>query len=179
MSIASDPALRAAPRPSAPPLAADVGTTPVVHETQSLPTLRPARRRAAYTALGVATVVLGLRLLATLLSTPLDGVANVAAPAWMIEVTTTSTKPTTALLYGREVGVQLVQVPAGQGAAAEVRIVPARLAKGEVHLVSLGLTSLHLHATAPTQTQPMTFDATAQILTVFQRPRMTGVRVGW
>jgi hypothetical protein len=129
--------------------------------------------------LAVVTVALGLRGLAALAAAPLDPVTGGAAPTWMIEVSTTTAAPTTAVLYGRDVGIQLVRVPAGRGNGAEARLVPARLAKGEVHLVSLGLTPLHVHASAPQGAQPMTFDATSPIITAFQQPRAIGVRVGW
>ena len=97
----------------------------------------------------------------------------------MVEVTTASAAPGTALVYGREVGFHLVQVPAGDGATSDRRVVPARLAKGELHIVSLGFHSLRVFAAAPKGAPPMTFSATSPIITAYQTPRATGVRTGW
>lgn len=179
MSVVSDPGLHVAPRLHGSP--GDPGSRPPVREVGAPPAPRSSRSRiAVYVTLTAATIALGLRGLATLLAIPLEPppVGGIA-PTWMIEVTTTSATPTTALLYGRDVGVQLVRVPARRGSADEPRLVPARLAKGELHLISLGLASLHVHASAPQGAQPMKFDATSPIITAFHHPRAIGVRTGW
>lgn len=128
-------------------------------------------------ALTVLSVLVVLRLVASELAIPLEPLGGGAAPTWMIEVTTTGAKPTTALVYGRDVGVQLIQLPARVGASSTARVVPARLAQGDVHLISLGLTSLRVHASSPQGAQRMSFAATSPMVTVFQTKERTGVRV--
>lgn len=185
MSIASDPRLRATARAYVPLANVDPESKPVVPEFFAQPARRSMRTRVAvYAMLGTATIALVLRGLASLVAAPLVAAPLVSsiggvAPAWMIEVTTTSSAPTTALLYGRDVGVQLVRVPPRRGSVNEPRLVPARLAKGEVHFVSLDFTPLHVHAASPKGAQVMSFDATGHIITAFHKPREIGVRVGW
>ena len=180
MSIASDPRLRTAPRANVPLANVDPESKPVVPEFFAQPARRSMRTRVAvYAMLGTATIALVLRGLASLVAAPLVSSIGGVAPAWMIEVTTTSSAPTTALLYGRDVGVQLVRVPPRRGSVNEPRLVPARLAKGEVHFVSLDFTPLHVHAASPKGAQVMSFDATGQIITAYHKPREIGVRVGW
>ena len=48
-------------------------------------------------------------------------------------------RPVTALIYGDEVGVQLVRVSAASEGRSAPRLIPARLAKGEIHILSLNL----------------------------------------
>lgn len=185
MFAASDPRVKAAQRSRVPALEASSGAVPAVHATNGSPVPpsapRPRRRRVlgVYALLAAAALAVTLRLLGSALATPLEQPVVGAAPAWMVEVTTTSARPTTALVYGDEVGFQLVQIPAGTGAASGARIVPARLAKGELHIVSLGLRTLRVQASAPNGAEPMSFSATSPIVTAFQSSKGTGVRVGW
>ena len=109
----------------------------------------------------------------------LPAVVAGAAPTWMIHVTTTGSSAGTALVYGREVGVQFLQIPAGTGSSNNSRVVPARLAKGELHLVSLSLTSLHVEANGPPGSGVISMTATSPIITAFQGKDGTGVRFGW
>lgn len=180
MSLVSDPDLRAAPHTHSSFSELRRGAPPVRYTTPQAPSPRPVRTRiAVYSALAVATIALTLRLVASFLATPLERVPATLAPTWLVEVTTTSDAPTTALLYGPDVGVQLVRVPGDGGTASDARVVPARLAHGKVHFISLGLTSLHVHARAPQNAYPMSFDAKAHIITAYQTSREIGVRTGW
>ena len=180
MTMMSDPSVRAAERPSLAHFDAGAGALHVVSDPHHLvPRSRRTRVWGIYAVIGVAAVVVALRLLASLLAVPLDTVAGGAAPTWMVEVTTSGAKAGTALVYGSEVGMQLVQIPAGDGDASDARVVPARLAKGELHLVSLSLTSLRVYASAPHGVEPMSFFVTSHIITAFQTRRGTGVRTGW
>jgi hypothetical protein len=180
MKLVSDPDLRAASHTRSPFDELSRGAPPVVYQEPRLPTPRPARARiAVYTTLAVAALALGLRMVAALLATPLERMPGTLAPTWLVELTTTSASPTTALLYGPDVGIQLVRVPAEGGTTADAGVVPARLARGEVHFVSLGLERLHIHAHAPQRAQPATFDADGRIITAYQTPRAVGVRTGW
>lgn len=180
MNLASDPAVRSAPklremfdqRPLGGPLAKHVSPAP--------PAPRPARTRiAVYAALTVVTVALTLRVVASLLATPLERMPAALSPTWLVELSTTNASPTTALLYGPDVGVQLVRVPGNVETAADARVVPARLARGEVHFISLGLARLQIRARSPQPTQRMAFVADGRIITAYQSTREIGVRSGW
>ena len=176
MSIASDPSVQAAPQAESRQPAWSGALPQIVAETPVA--TRSARARVtAYMALSLVTVVVVLRIVASALAIPLESLGAGAAPTWMIEVTTTGATPTTALVYGRDVGVQLIQVPGRVGALSTARVVPAHLAQGEVHLISLGLTSLRVHASSPHGAQRMSFAATSPMVTVFQTKERTGVRV--
>lgn len=176
MRIASDPSVRAAARAEGRQSHWNGALPRTVAET-SAPASRSTRARVtAYLALTVATVLVVLRVIASALAIPLEPIAGVVAPTWMIEVTTTGVTPTTALVYGRDVGVQLIQVPARVGTSSAARVVPAHLVRGEVHLLSLGSTSLRVHASSPHRVQRMSFDATSPVVTVFQTKEATGVR---
>jgi hypothetical protein len=180
VSTHSDPALPVAQRRAAQAWteanAAAFAVAPNPHQTVA----RSLRQRVlAYSALAVGTSLAGLRLIASVLAQPLDSVDAASAPAWMVEVTTTSALPGTALVFGREVGFQLVQVPAGDGAKSNLRVVPARLARGELHLLSLGLSSLRVHTVSPPGTPKMSFAARARVITLYQKRDITGVRAGW
>lgn len=179
MSVVSDPGLRATSRLQGSQFDQAPGANPLVRDVE-LRSMAPSPRRrvAVYATLAIASVALVLRVIASLVALPLETPPlNGVGPTWMVEVTTTSATPTTALLYGRDIGVQLVCVPAR--GTDEPRLVPARLAKGELHLISLGLASLHVHASSPRGAQPMTFDATSPVITAYHHPRAIGVRTGW
>lgn len=180
MSLVSDPSLRSASRSQSARFAEARDAASLVRDARRAAVVPPARARWSVIALlTCATTLLGLRLLATALAAPLDAPSTVDAPAWMVELTTTGTRSTTALVYGPDVGLQFLRVPAAQSAVTTPRLVPARLARGEVHFVSLGLASPHIRSRAPAGADPMAFEAVAPILTAFQSDRFTGVRTGW
>lgn len=184
MSEVSDPRLRAAtPLDEAFSRLGNSAHAPALAPSRwggATPVARPMRARvAAYAMLSIASTLLALRFVASLVATPLDAIGAIPAPRWMVEVTTTGETPTTALVYGREVGVQLVEIPAASGTSAEHRIVPARLARGQVHFLSLGLTSLEIRAKAPGSAPRMSFAATGRVITAYQQDETIGVRTGW
>ena len=176
MSIASDPSVRAAACAEGRQSHWNATLPQTVAETPALASRSTHARATAYLTLTVATVLVVLRVIASALAIPLEPVGGVVAPTWMIEVTTTGVTPTTALVYGRDVGIQLIQVPASVGTSSTARVVPAHLVRGEVHLLSLGLTSLRVHASSPHGAQRMSFQATSPVVTVFQTKGATGVR---
>ena len=96
-----------------------------------------------------------------------------------MEVTTNGNKPGIALAYGPEVGIQPLRIPAAQSGVSAARVVPARLAQGELHLVTLSLNSLRVHAPGVPGSGVVKFSATAPIITAFQTSRASGVRAGW
>lgn len=145
---------------------------------------RPARTRMQrLTAYAIAfaasaTTLVAFSAVTTWMAEPLVAPRAGAAPAWSIEVTSAGSRPATVLVYGKEAGIHLVRVPAATS-SDDARIVPARLARGEVHLMSLSFTSLRAHASSPRGMSPMSWSATAPIITAFDGPQGTGVRTFW
>ncbi|MBL0937646.1 MAG: hypothetical protein IBJ03_02065 [Gemmatimonadaceae bacterium] len=76
-------------------------------------------------------------------------------------------------------GIQLLRIPAGNGAAGEARMVPARLAQGELHLVTLSLNALRVRAPGAPGSGVVEFKAMGPIITAYQTPQASGVRTGW
>lgn len=178
MSTVSDPNVGAAARLEIPFVIGDVMPSPLLR-APALPVARPLHERVwAYVTVGLVAVAVAARFMASMLAIPLDTPGGAAAPTWLVEVTTNNAETGTALVYGREVGLQFVQVPPGEGSTSNARLVPARLAKGELHLLSLGLSSLRVHTSAPRGASPMTFGATSHIISASQTKTKTGVR-GW
>jgi hypothetical protein len=174
LSVISDPQLRAAPRFALPSEGEAVALPP------RTPIARSLRSRIwAYATVGVFAAAVTLRLVASMLAVPLDAPGAVAAPTWFVEVTTNNSTPGTALVYGREVGLQFVQLPAGDGSPLSARIVPARLAKGELHMVSLGLSALRVSSAGPPGSGVANLTATGRIISAYQTKTETGVRAGW
>lgn len=180
MSMVSDPRIETSERPIRPLLGANEGSLPAFVD-KSAPPERSRRPRAMvlYGLLSIVTAVVAVRMLASALAIPLETPATGAAPRWMVRVTTTGAKHGTALVYGEEVGFQLLQIPAGGGGTSDARIVPARLAKGELHLISLSFTSLRVSASGPPGSGVNALSAQSPIITAFQSPDGTGVRTGW
>ena len=73
----------------------------------------------------------------------------------------------------------MVRVPAASAPRADARTISARLAKGELHLISLGRASLRARASAPNGMPPITWGAEGHIITAFQNTKGTGVRTSW
>ena len=113
------------------------------------------------------------------LASPLTTATAVDAPAWMVELTSKGAHTVTALIYGDEVGLQLVRVPAASDGQSAARLIPARLAKGELHIIALDLSTLRAQAHAPKGAPPMSWTASGRFITAFQSKTGTGVRVGW
>jgi hypothetical protein len=180
MTLVSDPSVRAANRRAWNGHAASEGELPVPHDSpRALASARRVHRWWIYGTLMVASTLVGLRLLASVLASPLDTVNASAAPAWQVEVTTTGPKPGIALAYGPEVGIQLLRIPAGDNKTSEARVVPARLAQGELHNMTLSFNSLRISAPGPPGSGVVQLHATSPIITVSQTTTGTGIRTGW
>lgn len=180
MSLVSDPSLRAAAREydrrrDAAPRAA-VTAPETVKETARA---RRGRSRFVFGSLFVVSALLALRVLASVLAQPLEVVGAAAAPIWQVQVSSNSNVPAIVLAYGKEVGVQLLRIPARDASATDPRVIPARLARGELHLITLSLNSLHVEAPGAPGTGVVRLSASSPIITVFQSPTMAGVRTGW
>ena len=141
------------------------------------------RMRRGWRSLGVlvaaVAVIYAAPVVLAAFATSLTSANAADAPAWMIELSATRPSAVTALIYGDDVGFQLVRVPPVSAGQNMPRLVPARLARGEVHFVSLSLSKLTVRASAPKGSPAMSFSATGPIITVFQNKNATGVRGGW
>ena len=144
----------------------------------AVPFLRQAGRgRVAVLArsLGWAVGLCGASLvLANLLASPMQLPAG--APTWNVAVTAAGAAPVAAVVYGRDLGLQLVLVPAAGAGSREARFVPARLARGDVHFLSLGWSPLTVRTTSPDGVPAMTLAARARSVTLFQRVGWTAIR---
>jgi hypothetical protein len=180
MSLVSDPSLRAASREIDLRLNAASRAAMTTPETaKETARARRGRSRLAFGSLFAVSALLSLRLLASVLAEPLEISAATGAPTWQVQVSTNSNAPGIVLAYGPEAGVQLLRIPARDASATETRVIPARLARGELHLITLSLNSLHVEAPGAPGTGVVRLSASSPIITVFQSPTMSGVRTGW
>jgi hypothetical protein len=184
MSLVSDPSLRAASREYDHRVfdaaRGAIARTDTASDTaRDTARARRGRSRLLFGAMFVVSALLALRGLASVLAEPLDVGGAAAAPTWQVEVSTNSTAAGIVLAYGPEVGVQLLRIPARDASATEPRVIPARLARGELHLITLSPHSLHVEAPGAPGTGVVRLSASAPIITVFQTPTMSGVRTGW
>ena len=174
----SDPSLRSASRSRHTSWFADIIHAPLARRPVAAPVPRPARQRlAAYALLAVGSLGITLYSLATLFASPLS-TSSAGSVAWSVEVTATGDRPVSVLAYGREVGLHLVRVPSANS-GDPARVIPARLADAELHLISLGWSPLSVRTSAPPGQPAMSLSAQSRTVTVFQAPDRTGVRNGW
>jgi hypothetical protein len=102
-----------------------------------------------------------------------------AASYWNLELSSAGTKPVTALVFGDEAGVHLVQLP-GSGASAEERQrVPVRLGSGDVYMMSMGWSGLDVRTSSPAGSAPMSFGAQARFVKLFKSANGTGIQTSW
>lgn len=176
--VVSDPRLRSAHRPASTSWFAGMLHAPLVRRSAEAP---PAPRPVAHRVFAYGVVAVGfcvaLYSLATLLARPLV-TASSTAPVWSVEVAASGRGPVTVLAYGREVGLHLVRVPS-EGSGDRARVIPARLADAELHLISLGWSSLSVRTTGPSGSPVKALSAQSRAVTIFQTPELTGVRTGW
>ena len=180
MSVTSDPHLKSTRAPSSEDWQQRHYVVDAIEPADSGRVARAQRgwRIRGSVVASVAVLFAATRLLPVLAS-PLTTATAVDAPAWMVELTSAGTRPVTALIYGDEVGLQLVRVPAASEGQSAARLIPARLAKGELHIIALDLSTLRAQAHAPKGAPPMSWTASGRFITAFQSKTGTGVRVGW
>lgn len=135
-----------------------------------------ARFFAQGIVIGVAALLV-LRMVGGWLAEPLATAAE-AAPTWHVEVASTSRSSIIAFAYSRESGMHLLRIP-GTGSTAARRVIPARIAEGDLHLVSLGLGQLEVRGRAPVGSPLESYSATSRAVTVFDHSDGTGVKTGW
>ena len=134
------------------------------------------KRALAYVAVTLAIVAAGFLYVASRIATPLASTSG--SPTWNVEVTTTGSRPVTVIAYGREAGFHVVRVPA-DGSGDPARVIPARIADAELHLLSLGWSGLKVRTMSPEGTPRTVLDASSRSVTIFQTPSQMGVRTGW
>ena len=157
--------------------AAPPDRAPLLQRAEVQPTGVSDRRGLMIGAGTFGALVVSLCALSVILSRPF---AAGAAPAWSVEITAAGDRQVMALIYGKEAGLHLVRVPAASaGRAVAPVVIPARLAEGELHMVSLGWSGLMARASSPAGTTPVAWMAEGRIITGFQGPRGTGVRTSW
>ena len=174
----SDPSLKSASRPHHTSWFADLVRAPLARRPAAAPVPRPPRQRlVAYAMLAVGSLCITLYSFATLFASPLS-TSSAGSAAWSVEVAATGDRPVTVLAFGREVGLHLVRVPSANS-GDPARVIPARLADAELHLISLGWSPLSVRTAAPPGQPAMSLAAQSRTVTVFQTPDRTGVRNGW
>jgi hypothetical protein len=180
MSVTSDPFLRAAdPRPLRERWSFITDRQPLVARANAvLPAPRPIAARILAKALVIgAAGLLALRAIGGWIAEPLAP-DSAAAPTWNVEVSSTSTGSVLAFAYSRESGAHLLRVP-GRNADRNRRVIPARIAAGDLHVISLGWGQLDVRGRGPRGSRLKSYSATARAVTVFDRPDGTGVRTAW
>lgn len=104
---------------------------------------------------------------------------STAAPLWNIEITSATDQPVTALVYDEQSGISLIRVPAAGASKDEIAVIGARLARGDVRIISLGRSSLKAHSVEPGNAPSIKWSATGRIITAYQHKDATGVRMSW
>lgn len=125
-----------------------------------------------------AAVALGIAMLAWSLTPAGTPVAN-GAPVWTIEVTSAGPRPVSVLMYDESEGWHLLTVPGSDTRPGQGRMVSARLANGELHMVSLGWWGLKARSESPASIPGVKWNATSRFITAFQNKEGTGVRATW
>jgi hypothetical protein len=180
MSVTSDPFLCPAdPRPLRDRWSFFEDHRPLVASTRAvLPAPRPLGARIVARALVIgAAGLLALRAIGGWITEPLAP-ASAAAPTWSEEVSNISSSSILAFAYSRESGAHLRRVP-GRNAEQHRRVIPAKIAAGDLHLLSLGWGQLDVRGRGPRGSQLKAYSATARTVTVFDHPDGTGVRTAW
>jgi hypothetical protein len=145
--------------------------------TQSRRAIARARRRR-WTLVG-SSVLLSVALIAGALWTRGSTAATSSAAQWDLQLASGGAQPVTALVFGQEAGIHLVQVPASGGSAELRRSIPVRLGQGNVYMVSLGRDRLEISAASPRGAVPMRFAAEGRFVKLVHTSGATGVRTGW
>ncbi len=180
MSLVSDPSLRAAHREHGRRLdAATRAALTVPNAPTTTARARRGRSRFVFGLLFVGSALLALRALASVVAAPLEVAGAVPAPTRQIEVSTNSDSPGIALAYGPDVGFQLLRIPSREARGTDARVLPARLARGELHLITLSLGRVHVEVPGARGTGVLRMAATSPIVTVFQSSTRSEVRNGW
>ena len=179
MSLTSDPELKSVDQSFEWQRFAGIRRAALVNREQHLPTPRSRIQVAlAYSAIVFTSAVIAMSVVASYFASPLSTIPIAAAPAWSVELSSSSSHSVLALADGPEAGLQVLRVPAVD-AVEEPRVIPARLAKGELHMISLGWSSIRARSSAPSDERAMSWSAESRAITAFQHKDGTGVRTSW
>jgi hypothetical protein len=150
------------------------GAAPIAHQSR-----RETIGRRWRVALAAVMITCGAYVL-------LHGARTSLAPSpppmsanWNVELSSTGSSPVTALVFGREAGLHLVEVPSANATAEERRRIPARIGAANVYMVSLGWSSLNVHTVSPPGAPYMAFTAQARFVQLYSSPSLTGIRTSW
>ena len=177
MSINSDPLVTPVTRPR--PTWDDSATRRAMVESDADEFPVPRSRLKRFLVRGavyLGAALLALRVLGGWLAEPLATPS--VNPVWNIELTSSSKSSVLALAYSADAGIHILRVP-GAGTSSTPQVLPARLARGELHLMSLGLSSLEARASGPPGLPLKSWRAKARTITAFQRLEEMGVRTSW
>lgn len=179
MTVSSDPFVRRVDSPPYPepwsppearqPLVASAG--PILPAQRSF----GARLLARTLVIGAAGL-LTLRTIGGWIAEPLAPTS--AVPTWNVEVSSTSSGSVLAFAYSRESGAHLLRVP-GRSAELDRRILPAKIAAGDLRILSLGWGHLNVRGKGPRGSRLNSYSAEARAITVFDNSDGIGVRTGW
>ncbi len=179
MSLTSDPELKRIDPLFEWQRSAGIRGAARVNRDRHLPTPRSRIQRAvAFGAIVLTSAVIAMSVVASYFASALSTIPIAAAPAWSVELSSSSSHSVLALAYGPEAGLHVIRVPAAD-AVEEPRVIAARLAKGELHMISLGWSSIRARSSAPSGERAMSWSAESRSITAFQHKDGTGVRTSW
>ena len=142
------------------------------------PAERPARRvRVGWIVGALATAVLAASIAWTQLVDVSSRPTAVPGKRWAMQIASAGTKPTPALMFGRQAGLHVVTVLPRPENGDAVDVLPAALKDGDVWIISLSASSLDVRTNAPAGELPMSFRAKGHIINMYQTKKRTGVRV--
>ena len=145
MTVRSDPQVRAAialgHRAPAARLADPVADSPVACARSKW------QRVLSVVGLTITTYAIVLQMVASYFAGPLRMSAAGGDPNWIVEMTTTGTSHTTALVFGPAVRFGLYRVPPRAAPRHVGRALPFPTTHGEVHVIALGWSTLHVLVT--------------------------------
>lgn len=100
-------------------------------------------------------------------------------PAWRLQLSTTGDRPTTAIVYSKDLGFRILSVPTTGVAPSEQCIFETSLAGGELFVESLSWRRLVLVADAPTTSATMRLAGRGRVMRVYQNSDGAGIRTSW
>jgi hypothetical protein len=104
---------------------------------------------------------------------------NPTGASWTVDISSAGKDPVTALAFGPEAGLHLVQVPSENATLDERRRFSARIGAGKVYLMSLGWSELDVHTASPPGVPRMAFWAQSRFVQIFPVGSGVGIRTWW
>ncbi len=145
MTVRSDPQVRPVPvlghRAPVARLADSVANAPVARARSNW------HRALSVVGLTIATYAIVLQMVTNYFAGPLRMSAAGGDPNWIVEVTATGTSHTTALVFGPDIQFGLYRVPPRTAQREVGRALPFPTTHGEVHVIAMGWSALHVQVT--------------------------------